>query len=65
MKDERRKAQNEFLKTGFQFFSLFFFFFVTGWQVELGAKDVQGSARLSKCLLNNAVVPMEKKGGKK
>lgn len=30
--------------------------------MELGAKDVQGSARLSKCLLNNAEVPQGKKG---
>lgn len=36
-------------------------YFMTGWQ-ELGAKDVQGSARLSKCLLNNAEVPKGKKG---
>lgn len=64
MRVERQRAPNEFLKAGFQFFCVFFFF-MTGWQVELGAKDVQGSARLSKCLLNNAVVPKEKKGGKK
>lgn len=60
---ERQRAPNEFLKAGFQVFC-FFFFFMTGWQVELGAKDVQGSARLSKYLLNNAVVPKEKKGKK-
>lgn len=35
---------------------------MTAWQVELGAKDVQGSARLSKCLLNYAEVPQGKKG---
>lgn len=35
---------------------------MTAWQVELGAKDVQGSARLSKCLLNNAEVPQGKRG---
>lgn len=65
VRDERQRAPNEFLKTGFQFFCFFYFFSMTGWQVELGAKDVQGSARLSKCLLNNAVVPKGKKGGKK
>lgn len=48
----------------FLFFFSFFFSFLTGWQVELGAKDVQGSARLSKCLLNNAEVPKGKKGKK-
>lgn len=56
-RDEQQRALNEFLKAGF----LVFLFFLTGWQVELGAKDVQGSARLSKCLLNNAVVPKGKR----
>lgn len=42
-----------------------FVLLLTGWQVELGAKDVQGSARLSKCLLNNAEVPKGKKGTNK
>lgn len=71
MRNEPQRARDEFLKTGFQFFCLFFSSpatpppFMTGWQVELGAKDVQGSARLSKCLLNNAAVPTEKQGGEK
>ncbi|XP_067361888.1 chemokine-like protein TAFA-1 isoform X3 [Channa argus] len=48
VRDERQRATDEFLKACFQFLSSFFFvcFFFTGWQVELGAKDVQGSARL-------------------
>lgn len=58
VRDEQQRAQNEFLKPGFSFFSTsslpFPFFWggggLTGWQVKLGAKDVQGNAWLSKCL---------------
>lgn len=64
VRDERQRAPNEFLKAGFQYFCFIFHFFMTGWQVELGAKDVQGSARLSKCLLNNAAVLKGEEGEK-
>lgn len=58
-RDERQRVWDEFLTADSQFFSCSFF--MTGWQ-ELGAKDLQGSARLSKCLLNNAGVPKGTKG---
>lgn len=52
-----RELRMNFLKAAFIFFyppfpspPPPFFLGLTGWQVKLGAKDVQGSAWLSKCL---------------
>lgn len=63
VRDERQRAPDEFFTACFHFFCCFFSPFLTGWQVELGAKDVQGSEKLSKCLLNNAEFPRGVRGG--